>query len=166
MNATSYRLIAVLFAVGVTLHNLEEAMFLVRWERAHLRWRFNPDPKIYWVVTTLVSVVIWILIVGISARPDRARLQLALSGVALAVAINAVFPHLVMSLVTRSYMPGAGTGMLLNLPLGAWLIHEQLSAHVLVDIWRQAVPYAVCLAVGTFGILFGAHAVVAWKRHA
>jgi len=164
VNAASYHLIAILFGLGVTLHNLEEAMFLVRWTRAHLKLRFTQDQKIYWVVTSLVSVAIWIPIIGIRIWPESARLQWALSGFALTMAVNAVIPHLALSIATRSYSPGVGTGMLLNLPLGVWLIHQQYDAHVLTNIWRQAVPYGVLLAVGALGLLFGAHAVLAWKR--
>jgi hypothetical protein len=160
----TYKLTAMLFGIGVTLHNLEEALFLVSWSRAHLKLWFVPNAKIYWVVTSLVSAAIWILIVGVRVWPGNVRLQSALSGFALAMVVNAVFPHFLASLGTHSYSPGTATGMLFNLPLGVWLIHEQLTAHALVDIWRQAVPYAALLAVGAYGALFGAHAILARKR--
>ena len=89
-----------------------------------------------------------------------------LSGFALAMAINAVLPHLVISLVKHSYMPGTGTGMLFNLPLGVLLIHGQLSAHATshAEVWRDAVLYALLLAVGAFGSLHGAHAILAARK--
>ncbi|HXX14252.1 MAG TPA: HXXEE domain-containing protein [Candidatus Eremiobacteraceae bacterium] len=164
MNTPSYKLIAILFGIGVTLHNLEEAMFLVRWYGIHLRLRFTPNAKIYWVVTSLVSVAIWIPIVAVCVRPDSTRFQWALAGFALVMAVNAVIPHLVWTVATRSYSPGTGTGMLLNLPLGTWLIHKQWSAHMLTNIWRQAVPFSMLLVIGAFAILFGAHAIRGWKR--
>jgi len=162
----SYKLTAILFGIGVTLHNLEEAMYLVSWARSHLKLWFEPNPKIYWVLTSLVSVMIWIPIVGVCVSREGAHFQSALSGFALVMAINAVLPHFAISLVTRSYSPGAGTGMLFNLPLGVWLIHAQLSAHAIsrVDVWREAVLYALLLAAGALGSLYGAHAVLAAKR--
>jgi hypothetical protein len=56
--------------------------------------------------------------------------------------------------------------MLFNLPLGVLLIHDQLSAHAIppVDVWRQAVLYALLLAVGTLGTLYAAHAILAARR--
>jgi len=158
------KLTAILFGVSVTLHNLEEALFLVGWSRTHLKLWFTPDPKIYEVLTSLVSLVIWIPIVGVWVWPQNVRLQAALAGFALAMAVNAVFPHLLLSVATRSYSPGAGTGVLLNLPLGTWLIREQLNTHMVVDIWRQAVPFAVLLAVGAYGSLLATHVIVARKR--
>ena len=72
MIASSYKLTAILFGIGVTLHNLEEAMFLVDWSRSHLQLRFEPNPKIYWVLTSLVTVVIWIPVVGVCVSKEGA----------------------------------------------------------------------------------------------
>jgi Na+(H+)/acetate symporter ActP len=157
----SYNLTAILFGIGVTLHNLEEGMYLVSWARSHWKLWFEPNPKIYWVSTSLVSVVIWIPIVGVCVSKESPRFHAALTGFALAMAINAVLPHLAISLVKHSYSPGTGTGMLLNLPLGALLVHAQLSAKPTArgEVWRESVLYALLLAVGMFGSLYGAHAV-------
>jgi Na+(H+)/acetate symporter ActP len=162
----SYKLMAILFGIGVTLHNLEEAMYLASWARSHVTLWFEPDPKIYWVLTSLVSVVIWVPIVGVCVSPESSHFQSALSGFALVMAINAVLPHFVISLVKHSYSPGTGTGMLFNLPLGVLLIHAQLSAHATshAEVWRDAVLYALLLAVGAFGILYGAHAIFAARK--
>ncbi len=148
------------------MHNLEEAMYLVSWARSHLTLWFEPNPKIYWVLTSLVSVVIWAPIVGVCVSPKSSHFQSVLSGFALAMAINAVLPHFVISLVKHSYSPGAGTGMLFNLPLGMLLIHGQLSAHAIspAEVWREAVLYALLLAVGAFGSLYGAHAILAARK--
>jgi len=157
---------AILFGLGVTLHNLEEAMYLASWTRSHLTPLFAPNPKIYWVITSFVSVVIWVPIVGVLVSPGSSYFQTVLSGFALAMAINAVLPHLVISLVKHSYSPGAGTGLLFNLPLGVMLIRRQLSAHATshAEVWRDAALYALLLAVIAFGSLYGAHAIFARKK--
>jgi Na+(H+)/acetate symporter ActP len=163
---SSYKLTAILFGIGVTLHNLEEAMYLVSWASSHLKLWFEPNRKIYWVLTSLVTVVIWIPIVGVCVSKDSNHFRSALSGFALVMAINAVLPHFVISLVKHSYSPGAGTGMLFNLPLGMLLIHGQLSAHAIspAEVWREPVLYAPLLAVGAFGSLYGAHAILAARK--
>ena len=138
-------------------------MFLVDWALSHLKLWFEPNHKIYWTLTSLVSVAIWIPIVGVCVSKESSCFQNALSGFALAMAINAVLPHLMISLVKRSYSPGVGTGMLFNLPLGVLLIHEQLRERATspVDVWRSAIIYALLLAAGAFGSLYGAHAILA-----
>jgi len=93
MNA-SYKLTAVLFGIGVTLHNPEEAMYLAGWARSHLKLRFEPNPRIFWFLTSLVSVVVWVPIIGVCVSKNSTHFQSALSGFALAMAISAVIPHL------------------------------------------------------------------------
>lgn len=161
-----YKLTAILFGVGVTLHNLEEAVYWPDWVRSNLTLFFEPNRKIYWVVTSLVSVVIWVPIAGVCVWPENSHFQSVLSGFALAVAINAVFPHFALSLVKHSYSPGTATGMLFNLPLGVLLIREQLSAVTTSHayVWRDAVVYALLSYVATFGCLYGAHAIVAARK--
>jgi hypothetical protein len=162
----SYQLTAILFGIGVTLHNLEEALYLPGWARSHVKLWFEPNPKIYWVLTSLVSVAIWIPIVGVCVAKESTHFQSALSGFALVMAINAVLPHFVISLVKHSYSPGTATGMLFNLPLGVLLIHAQLSAHAIPGsgFWREAILYALLLAAGALAILYGAHAILALIR--
>jgi hypothetical protein len=164
--ASSYKLTAILFGIGVTLHNLEEAMFLADWTRSHLKLWFEPNRRIYWALTSLVSIVIWIPVVGVCVSKESSCFQNALSGFALAMAINAVLPHFMISLVKHSYSPGVGTGMLFNLPLGVLLIHMQLRdpANSPVEVLRAAVLYALLLAGGGFGILYGAHAMLAARK--
>lgn len=89
----------------------------------------------------MVTVVIWIPVVGVCVSKEIFSFQNALSGFALAMAINAVRPNFMISLVKHSYSPGAGTGMFFNLPLGVLLIHEQLSDRAIspVEFWRGAV---------------------------
>jgi Protein of unknown function with HXXEE motif len=164
MHGLSYRLTAILFALGVTVHNLEEALFLVHWARSHTKLWFKPNPLIYWVLTSLVSVVIWIVAISVNVWPDNRTFQFALSGFALAMAFNAAFPHLAISIAKHSYSPGVGTGMLLNLPLGVLLVWELVSSGAISfsDLWTHSLNYAVALGIGAFGSLFMAHALLAW----
>jgi hypothetical protein len=161
-----YKLTAILFGVGITLHNLEEAVYLPAWLRSNMTLPFDPNRKIYWVVTSLVSIVIWVPIVGVCLWPECSRFQNVLSGFALAMCINAVLPHCAWSLLKHSYSPGTATGMLFNLPLGVLLIREQLSVVTTSQtyVWRDAVLYALLLAVGAFGCLYEAHAILAARK--
>jgi Na+(H+)/acetate symporter ActP len=155
----SYQKIALLFAMGVTFHNLEEALFLARWMRSHVRLWSVPNPTFIWILTSLISLVIWVAAIGVNVRPENRSFQLALAGFALAMAINAVFPHLTLSLVKRSYSPGAATGMLFNLPLGTLILWKSASSGEIsgMELWSCSAIYAVVLGIVAFGGLFTAH---------
>ncbi len=152
----------LLFATGVTLHNLEEAIWLPDWIRAHVKTVFDPHPKAYWVGTSLVSLVVWIAALAVGIWPTVLPFHLVLSGIALAMAVNAVIPHLSMSLIRRSYMPGTATGMLFNLPLAVFLIQTQLRSGFVpwAYFWRQTVLYAFLSGIVAFGSLAVLHTIL------
>jgi hypothetical protein len=63
------------------------------------------------------------------------------------MAANAVVPHLAVTLALRRYMPGTATGLLLNLPLGAYLLHEAFGQHWIAAGLFVWVAPAVSLAL-------------------
>jgi hypothetical protein len=86
-------------------------------------------------------------------------LLFALSGFAIAMSMNAVFPHLAISLAERSYFPGTGSGILLNLPLGLWFVKREMRGGRLTwfDLWSHSLAYTFALAILAFGGLYVAH---------
>lgn len=156
------RLIIAGFAVGVIIHNLEEAAFLVPWIIRHVpRLWVEPNRRIYTVLTSAVSVVISATAVGVIVWPGNRQLLYALSGFAIAMSINAVFPHMAACFLTRSYSPGTASGILLNLPFGLWLVYREMSRCRLTwsDIWRHSLDYTLGLGLFAFGGLYLAHAL-------
>jgi hypothetical protein len=149
--------LALLFATAVTLHDIEEALFLPAWIRTHLKVRFKPNPRAYWIVTSLVSIIVWIAALG----PATPSFHLALSGFALAMAINAFVPHLMASAIKRSYSPGTATAVFLNLPLAVMVIGVESKSGLAspVSFWLETVGYAALLGVVSLGSLYAMHAV-------
>jgi hypothetical protein len=144
---TTAPLLAFAFASGVTLHNLEEGLSLAEWERQHMKLWFRPDRRAFLIGTTLVSAWTWIAVLW--------PIDGVLSGVALAMAANALFQHLPLSLLKRSYMPGTATGLLLNLPLGLSLLDGHSAD------WPVILGYAIGFGVLSFAGLALAHILVA-----
>lgn len=155
----SHLLLPLLFSCGVTLHDFEEARWLPGWMRTHVRTGFDPNPRAYFAATSLVSAVVWLAVLSVAIWPAVPTFHLVLSGIALAMAVNAVVPHLWMSLIRRSYMPGTATGMLFNLPLAVLLIQIQLRSGLVPweSFWRQTVVYAFLLGIAALASLAALH---------
>ena len=151
--------IAVLFALGVTAHKLEEALWLAPWARSHLRLPFRPSRRIYAVLTSLVSLAVWISVLAVCLCPRCRPAQIALAGFAVAMAVNALLPHLLLSLARRSLSPGTLTGLLLNLPLGIALLRAQLSAGVLTagDLVSSSLLFALLFGLTAVAAVLAAH---------
>ena len=119
--------LAALFIGGVLLHNAEEARWLPAWSGRAGRWHPKVGPREFrFAVTVLSAILVAVALAAASEGPGSAAAYLFF-GYVFAMAANAVMPHLVGSLATRSYMPGTGTGLGLNLPVGAWLLQRGLA---------------------------------------
>lgn len=115
-----------LFVAAVTLHNLEEAIWLPRWPAFALNGRFRITPFAFGVAAHAVSVLALLSgLIAVRSGPNSFGAYL-ICGFALAMVLNVVFPHLIASIWTKSYAPGTGTAVLLNLPAGTELIIKSI----------------------------------------
>jgi hypothetical protein len=121
--------LAWFFTGGLLIHNLEEAILLPAWT---CRAKYWPRPigkiEFFFAVGILSGVMVLVIALATVSGPGTCRSYL-ITGLALAMCLNAIMPHLIFSLRERSYMPGTGTALLLNLPLGGLLIQKALLTH-------------------------------------
>jgi Protein of unknown function with HXXEE motif len=110
----------------LSLHNLEEALGigkLVPLLRQMLPWFRLSTRQFLWLLA-LVTLAVWAIAV-LAAPPERLAI---LVGVQAALLVNALVPHIVLSMRLRRYTPGGATAVLLNLPVSLYLLHRLLSA--------------------------------------
>jgi len=136
-----------LFPIVIVLHNVEEAIWLPGWAERTGFWRATVSRGAFRfaaaVLTVLALAVTWL-----SARSGGQTIWTYLMfGYMAAMLANAIYPHLAMSIATRSYMPGVGTAVALNLPVLSWLLVLALLEQQ-VSGWK-----AVAYALGVPGLL-------------
>ncbi len=103
---------AALLALAVTMHNVEEMIWLPRFSHPPaLDW--NVPARTFRFAAIAVALVFWAaalaLAAGLPAGPFVA-------GFALAMIVNAVVPHLVLTAALRRYHPGTATAIFLVVP--------------------------------------------------
>lgn len=119
MNFTS---LSWLFATAVTLHNLEEALFLPRWSQKAGRWHPPVGAGEFRFAVTVLTLLAFIAAYWSVSGPKGGIGAYLVSGYALAMLLNVVFPHLAVTLIMRRYVPGTATAVLLILPVTALLL--------------------------------------------
>ena len=137
-------LVCWLFALVITLHNLEEALLLPRWSQSVGRWHHPVGEREFRfavsVLTALAYVVVYLSTVG-GKESVGAYL---LAGYALAMLMNVFFPHLFTTLIMRQYTPGTATGLLLNLPVTSLLLYRAFKqGYVRLSTFQWAGPLVV-----------------------
>ncbi len=152
-----YNSLLLSFATAVTLHGLEEAIGLPNWSKANVKFQlFTPRPAIYWVLTTMISAAVWILVLAAIQMPDNVILANAMIAIALVFAFNAIIPHFVLNFLRQGYSPGIGTAIALNLPLGVAICFYKIGAGLKPD-WVLIFTIGASFGFVIFGALYLAH---------
>jgi len=117
-------LLAWLFALAITVHNLEEALLLPDWSKTAGKWHHPVGAgefRFAVVVLTLLGyVAAWLATVNGKESVG----SYLVAGYAIAMLLNVLFPHAIATVVMRRYVPGTLTALLLNLPVTLLLLHQ------------------------------------------
>jgi hypothetical protein len=133
---------AILLALAVTLHNIEEWIWLPEFPGPPaLR---PPSPFAFRFAVAAVTLVFWTLAGGLAMGLP---LEPVLAGFAAAMILNAIAPHLAASIWFRRYHPGTGTAWLLVVPAAL----KALSAVGWAERFNEP-PFALGAAAGLIGL--------------
>ncbi len=140
----------LLFLFGLTLHNIEEALWLPRWSKYAGRYHKEVTFNEFVFAVIMVTAVGYLLtfqyfIFGGSSLVSK---YLYLGFVAMMV-LNAFMPHLAATIALRRYAPGTLTALLLNLPFGLYLLCNNL---VKGELFYFFIAFAVVVVFTLFMI--------------
>ena len=101
----------------ITLHNIEEALWLTEWQIKNMpNIRKNPKKENF-IFAVLGITILGYLTAGLfMLYPDKIYFQYAFIGFIGAMLINAIIPHLLLTIIYRKYCPGVFTGCFLLMP--------------------------------------------------
>lgn len=146
---TWYGWIAALFLV----HNLEEVAtlpgFLAQVEtlappyiaERHISF---PSHGQFFLAVSLITGIAWLALLGLSRMRNQRLADLLAASIQAAVGLNGLW-HLGMVLLFGSYVPGAITGVLVNLPFTVLACRSLLTPHRLtINYWATVVGLAAC----------------------
>ncbi|HEY6446979.1 MAG TPA: HXXEE domain-containing protein [Acidobacteriaceae bacterium] len=118
----SFRSLQLFFPVLVALHNAEEAICIPRWTRGSGPWFAGVQPGVFRFAVVVLTVLVSVITV-LSAVSGRMTLWANLTfGCMMTVLFNALVPHIAVSAVQRTLMPGVVTAVVLNLPILSYLV--------------------------------------------
>ena len=123
MNESVLNAIKIIFLLGFTLHNLEEAIWLPQWSKYARKFHEPVETNQFIFAVIVVTIIGYILtaldlLIGDSGNFVN-YIYLGFVGM---MGINSVFPHLVSTIVLKKYAPGLITALFLNLPFSLILI--------------------------------------------
>lgn len=146
-----------LFSLGVLAHNVEEAVLLPQWSLRAGRWHRPVSAFSFRFAVSVLTVAVFLCAAAASAGGAQSTGAHLLTGYALAMVLNVFFPHVLASLMLRTYAPGTATALLFNFPFGGCLlwraIHEGF-VQPATFVWSG--PLTVAAIAGSSPVLFAA----------
>ena len=140
-----------LFPLAVTLHNLEEAIWLPAWSDKAGKWRHPVAPFAFrFAVAVLTALAFIVTIWSTIAGPESVGTYL-LTGYALGMLLNVLLPHLMATMALRNYMPGLATAVLLNLPVTILLLHSAFREGFVS--FPSFAYYGILVCLGLVGVI-------------
>ncbi len=127
MNDVILITVKILFLLGFSLHNLEEAIWLPEWSK-HAKKYSEPVEKNKFIFAIIIITITGYLIslcdILLGARINIfSYIYMGFIGM---MGLNAIFPHIIATFVLKKYAPGLITGVFLNLPLSVIIIGQYL----------------------------------------
>ncbi|MGB7317996.1 MAG: HXXEE domain-containing protein [Planktotalea sp.] len=118
-----------LISCAIVLHNLEEAIWLPAWSNEPKHWKKPLIAFEFRFATYTLSLVAIGLSIAITFGIYPKICIPILAGYSVAMIVNAIVPHLFLTLKTQSYMPGTATGLLMVLPTGVGFLGMLVGTH-------------------------------------
>lgn len=148
-------ILAWLFALVVTVHNIEEALLLPAWSKTAGRWHHPVGEREFRFAVVVLTVLAYAT-AGLAVAYGKESVgAYLLSGYAFAMLLNVLFPHVIATVVMRRYAPGTLTALLLNLPVTFLLLQkgfEEGYVHFQRFVW--AGPLVVAGIMAAIPVLF------------
>lgn len=116
------------FALAVSLHNLEEAHYLPTWSNGGSRWQRPVGVREFRFAVIILTLWLYALNVWADRSGAGSLPVYLLAGYAFAMLLNVFVPHVVMTVLLRRYMPGLATGFLCILPATVGLLYIGLQS--------------------------------------
>jgi len=148
-------LLAWLFALVVTVHNIEEALLLPDWSKTAGKWHRPVGVREFRFAVMVLTVGAYVAVGWALMCGKESAGAYVLSGYALAMLLNVLFPHVIASAVTRRYAPGTFTALLLNLPATILLLRQGFQEgyiHIQRFVWLG--PLVVLGILASIPLLF------------
>lgn len=119
------------FPLVITLHNLEEAVWLPRWSRRAGKLYRPVESDEFYFAALFVTILAYVVTFMAVEFPSSRILNGVFHGFLGAMILNTFVPHLTLTILLRKYSPGLLTGLFLMVPVNSMILYQSIAAGVI-----------------------------------
>ena len=137
----------VFFPLAITLHNLEEAIWLPKWSKYAKQFHKPIEANVFYFAVIFVTILAYLSTFLAIAFPSSWLWKHIFYGFLGAMILNTFVPHLASTIVLRKYSPGLATGLFLLIPVNSIILYQSVMlGHVkLLDLILSILIVSVTL---------------------
>ncbi|WP_291581595.1 HXXEE domain-containing protein [Clostridium sp. UBA6640] len=123
--------IYLLFLFSITLHNMEEALWIPRWSRYTQKFYKQVSNDEFHFAVLVITILAYLATGLFIFFPEVLILKYFFFGFMGAMIFNVVFPHLSLTIILKKYSPGLITGVSLIMPFNILIIISSLNSSII-----------------------------------
>lgn len=127
----------VFFCLAITLHNIEEAIWLPKWSQQSSRFQKPVTTSEFHFAVIFITILAYLSAFSFLYMPESDFAKWIFIGFLGSMIFNAIFPHLIATVVMKKYAPGLLTGLLLNIPINSLVIYRMFLNDLI--IWKELI---------------------------
>jgi hypothetical protein len=129
LNRIKYGKLLWVAAATETIHNIEEAIWLP--QQFHFINTVNAlvTPFEFRIATLLMTLLIYWIVFYFNKYRNKLSVYLT-GGTLFIILVNVFVPHIIASLILFKYVPGVGSGILLNIPVTLYLLRRGFKENI------------------------------------
>jgi hypothetical protein len=122
------------FPLAITLHNIEEALWLPQWSKYAGKYHPPVEAKEFHFALLVITGFAYLITFLKCIFPADVIITWLFYGFLGVMVINAVFPHLIATIAIKKYAPGLLTGIFLIIPINSLLIYRAINAQTITGV--------------------------------
>jgi glycopeptide antibiotics resistance protein len=137
--------LVVFFCLAITLHNLEEAIWLPKWSQQSSKSQRGVTSSEFHFAVIVITVLAYLSAFSYVYIPESQMTKWIFIGFLGSMIFNAIFPHLMTTILMKKYAPGLLTGVLLNIPINSVIIYQMFAEDLIV--WKELILSTVVVGI-------------------
>lgn len=129
--------LVVFFCFAITLHNIEEAIWLPKWSQSASRFQKPVTSNEFHFAVIVITTLAYLSAFSYLYIPESDFTKWIFIGFAGSMILNAIFPHLITTVLMKKYAPGLLTGLMLNIPINSLVIYKMFTENLIV--WKELI---------------------------
>lgn len=127
----------IFFCVAITLHNMEEAIWLPKWSQQASKFQKPVTSSEFRFAVIVITILAYLAAISYLYIPTSNFTKWIFIGFLGSMILNAIFPHLIVTVLMKKYAPGLLTGLLLNIPINSFVIYQMFTENLIV--WTELI---------------------------